>query len=85
MPRGDGFNRLLGAQKGPGGQLILKYNLLGPWPVRSCLTLAQGAGDAVFPAWRHQSLRVPQESWFGVNQGMGKPESFKLGGNESFA
>lgn len=63
MPPGDGFNRLVGAQGGPGGQLILKYNLLGLCPVRSWLTLAQSAGGAGFPAWRHQSLRVPQVSW----------------------
>lgn len=63
MPPGDGFNRLLGAQGGPGGQLILKYNLLGLCPVRSWLTLAQSAGGAGFPAWRHQSLRVPRVSW----------------------
>ena len=79
-PPRDGFNRLLGAQEGPGGQLILKHNLLGSGPVGSWLRRAQSAGRAGFLDWRHQSLQVPQESWFGVNQGMGKPESLKRRG-----
>lgn len=76
----DGSNRLLGAQDGSGGQLILKYNLLGPCPVGSGPGLAQRTGDAGFEASRYQSLQTPQESWFGVNEGMEKAGSFKLGG-----
>lgn len=78
MSPGNGSNRLLGAQEGPGGQLILKYNLLGPCPVCSGLRLAQRAGRAGFEASRHQSLQMPQESWFGVNEG--QPGSIIQGG-----
>lgn len=55
MPPRDGYNRLLGAQKGPGGQLILKYNLPGPCRVGSWLGLAQRVG---FQASRHQPLQT---------------------------
>lgn len=80
MPPTGGSNRLLGAQEGPGRQLILKHNLLGTCPVGSWLGLALRTGDAGFEASRSQSLQRPKVSRFGINEGMGKPGSFKLGG-----
>ena len=65
----DGSRRLLGAQEGPGGEFILKYNLLGLCPVGSGMGLAHSLGSAGFGASRHQSLQQAQESWFGVNKG----------------
>lgn len=79
MPPRDGYNRLLGTQKGPGGQLILKYNLPRPCCIGSCLGLAQRVG---FQASRHQLLQTPQLQ-FAV-KGIRKPGCFKLG-NKSFA
>ena len=69
MSLADGSSRLLGAQEGPGGEFILKYNLLGLCPVGSGLGLVHSWGSAGFEASRHQPLQKAQESWFGVNEG----------------
>lgn len=86
MPPRDGSYRLLGAQEGPEGQLILKYNLPGLCRVGFWLGLPHRAAGAGFQDTRHhQWLQTPQASWFGVKEGIGRPDSLNLGGIESFA
>ena len=62
MSLADGSSRLLGAQEGPGGEFILKYNLLGLCPVGCGMGLAHSWGSAGFGASRQQSLQQAQES-----------------------
>lgn len=54
----DRSSRLLGAQEGPGGEFILKYNLLGLCPVGSGMGLVHSWGSAGFEASRHQPRRT---------------------------